>query len=31
MSGEVRLPLCEMSEANQVRLRRTLEEFERQK
>ena len=31
MSGEVRLPLCEMSETNQVRLRRTLEEFERQK
>jgi len=31
MSGEVRLPLCEMSEANQVRLRRTLEEFERYK
>jgi len=27
----VRLPLCEMSEANQTRLRRTLEEFERQK
>jgi 4-hydroxy-tetrahydrodipicolinate synthase len=31
MSGEVRLPLCEMSEANQARLRRTLEEFEQQK
>ena len=31
MSGEVRLPLCEMTEANQARLRRTLEEFERQK
>jgi 4-hydroxy-tetrahydrodipicolinate synthase len=31
MSGEVRLPLCEMNEANQVRLRRTVEEFERQK
>jgi 4-hydroxy-tetrahydrodipicolinate synthase len=31
MSGEVRLPLCEMSEANQARLRRTLKEFERQK
>jgi 4-hydroxy-tetrahydrodipicolinate synthase len=31
MSGEVRLPLCEMSEANQARLRRTLEEFERRK
>jgi 4-hydroxy-tetrahydrodipicolinate synthase len=29
MSGEVRLPLCEMSEANQARLRKTLEEFER--
>lgn len=28
MSGEVRLPLCEMSEANQARLRKTLEEFE---
>ncbi len=31
MSAEVRLPLCEMSEANQARLRRTLEEFEGQK
>jgi 4-hydroxy-tetrahydrodipicolinate synthase len=31
MSGEVRLPLCEMSEANQARLRKTLEEFERHK
>src|SRR6266481_1923930 len=31
MSGEVRLPLCEMSEANQVRLRKTLEEFEQNK
>src|SRR5256885_14408081 len=31
MSGEVRLPLCEMSEANQARLRKTLEEFEAQK
>jgi 4-hydroxy-tetrahydrodipicolinate synthase len=30
MSGEVRLPLCEMSEANQVRLRKTLEVFERE-
>ncbi len=29
MSSEVRLPLCEMSEANQARLRKTLEEFER--
>jgi 4-hydroxy-tetrahydrodipicolinate synthase len=28
MSAEVRLPLCEMSEANQARLRKTLEEFE---
>jgi 4-hydroxy-tetrahydrodipicolinate synthase len=28
MLGEVRLPLCEMSEANQARLRKTLEEFE---
>jgi 4-hydroxy-tetrahydrodipicolinate synthase len=27
MSGEVRLPLCEMSEANQARLRKTLEDF----
>ena len=31
MSCEVRLPLCEMSKANQTRLRRTLEEFERSK
>jgi 4-hydroxy-tetrahydrodipicolinate synthase len=31
MSGDVRLPLCEMSEANQARLRKTLEEFERNK
>lgn len=31
MSGEVRLPLCEMSEANQARLRKTLEDFERSK
>jgi 4-hydroxy-tetrahydrodipicolinate synthase len=31
MSGEVRLPLCEMSEANQVRLRKTLEAFETSK
>jgi 4-hydroxy-tetrahydrodipicolinate synthase len=29
--GEVRLPLCEMSEANQGRLRKTLEDFERNK
>jgi 4-hydroxy-tetrahydrodipicolinate synthase len=28
MSGEVRLPLCEMSEANQARLRKTLDAFE---
>jgi len=28
MSGEVRLPLCEMSEANQARLRKTLQGFE---
>src|SRR5437868_982620 len=28
MSAEVRLPLCEMSEANQTRLRKTLEAFE---
>jgi len=27
MSSEVRLPLCEMGEANQERLRKTLEEF----
>jgi 4-hydroxy-tetrahydrodipicolinate synthase len=31
MSGEVRLPLCEMSETNQARLRKTLEAFERDK
>jgi 4-hydroxy-tetrahydrodipicolinate synthase len=31
MSGEVRLPLCEMSEANQARLRKTLDEFEQNK
>src|SRR5436190_14464668 len=31
MSGEVRLPLCEMNESNQARLRETLEEFERDK
>ena len=29
ISPEVRLPLCEMSAANQARLRKTLEEFER--
>jgi 4-hydroxy-tetrahydrodipicolinate synthase len=28
MSGEVRLPLCEMSRANQERLRKTLQSFE---
>ena len=28
ISGECRLPLCEMTDANQVRLRKTLEEFE---
>jgi 4-hydroxy-tetrahydrodipicolinate synthase len=28
MSPEVRLPLCQMSEANQARLRKTLEDFE---
>ena len=28
MSSEVRLPLCEMNETNQARLRETLEEFE---
>lgn len=28
MSAEVRLPLCEMTEGNQTRLRKTLEEFE---
>jgi 4-hydroxy-tetrahydrodipicolinate synthase len=31
MSGEVRLPLCEMSEANQARLRKTLEESQAQR
>jgi 4-hydroxy-tetrahydrodipicolinate synthase len=31
MSGDVRLPLCEMSEPNQDRLRKTLEAFERSK
>jgi 4-hydroxy-tetrahydrodipicolinate synthase len=31
MSGEVRLPLCAMSEPNQTRLRKTLEAFEREK
>jgi 4-hydroxy-tetrahydrodipicolinate synthase len=28
MSPECRLPLCEMTEANQARLRKTLEAFE---
>jgi 4-hydroxy-tetrahydrodipicolinate synthase len=31
MSPEVRLPLCEMTEANQKRLRQTLEAFEKSK
>jgi len=31
ISGEVRLPLCEMSETNQARLRKTIEAFERTK
>ncbi|HEX4697716.1 MAG TPA: 4-hydroxy-tetrahydrodipicolinate synthase [Candidatus Udaeobacter sp.] len=31
MSGAVRLPLCEMTESNQARLRKTLEEFARSK
>src|SRR5581483_207600 len=31
MSSEVRLPLCEMSDANQTRLRKTLDAFEREK
>ena len=31
MSGEVRLPLCEMSESNQTRLRKTLDEFAQNK
>jgi 4-hydroxy-tetrahydrodipicolinate synthase len=30
ISAEVRLPLCEMSAANQARLRKTLEKFERE-
>jgi hypothetical protein len=29
MSGEVRLPLCDMIEANQARLRKTIAEFEK--
>ena len=31
MSSEVRLPLCQMTEGNQARLRKTLEQFEREK
>jgi len=31
MAFEVRLPLCEMTEANQARLRKTLEDFEKSK
>jgi 4-hydroxy-tetrahydrodipicolinate synthase len=31
MSGEVRLPLCEMTQANQARLRTTITEFEQNK
>ena len=31
ISFEVRLPLCEMTEANQTRLRKTLDEFEKAK
>jgi 4-hydroxy-tetrahydrodipicolinate synthase len=31
ISSEVRLPLCEMSEANEARLRKTIDEFERRK
>jgi 4-hydroxy-tetrahydrodipicolinate synthase len=31
MSGEVRLPLCEMTEPNQERLRKTLDDFEQGK
>src|SRR6059058_6292688 len=31
MSAEVRLPLCEMTDANQARLRKTLEAFEKAK
>jgi 4-hydroxy-tetrahydrodipicolinate synthase len=31
MSSEVRLPLCEMTEANEARLRKTLEAFEKSK
>jgi 4-hydroxy-tetrahydrodipicolinate synthase len=31
ISFEVRLPLCEMTDANQARLRKTLDEFEKSK
>jgi 4-hydroxy-tetrahydrodipicolinate synthase len=31
MSAECRLPLCEMTEANQARLRKTLEALEQSK
>ena len=31
MSGEVRLPLCEMTEPSQARLRKTIQEFEQEK
>ena len=31
ISAEVRLPLCEMTDANQTRLRKTLEAFEKAK
>jgi 4-hydroxy-tetrahydrodipicolinate synthase len=31
MTSEVRLPLCPMTEANQARLRKTLEAFDRSK
>jgi 4-hydroxy-tetrahydrodipicolinate synthase len=31
MSSDVRLPLCEMTEANQTRLRQTLDAFEKSK
>jgi len=31
MSSECRLPLCEMTAVNQAHLRKTIEEFEREK
>jgi 4-hydroxy-tetrahydrodipicolinate synthase len=31
MSAEVRLPLCEMTEGNQARLRKAIDEFEKAK